>query len=599
MKSVRAFGIMLCLLILSCGTGRDVGENAVEQDFQAAGGVHPVARWVMACRVPGQGFGCFPGDSAFVTRTGMACEVLSQLGCLDLIEDREELAEWIQSKQNDDGGYREADDYYRGKILPWGTTSALEPTWWALKTLKLLGAEPDNPSLTADFIHARQLPEGAFTSYELGWNSTRTKAMSYSTDWAVSSLRELGEPVPDSAKVVEFLQQLQSPEDGCGGFRLGDLQFTIYVTQAGYHAVRALNLLGAGPLRPQALRNFLFSHHGQETDGGFECGHGDQWNNFDHYSRAIDTYSAIRTLVLLGTPLSDDDSSRASKPAGDCARWLCSLQNNDGGFARFGVTEQTPVPSPSEMAATWYAVMALGELGRQIPGPANSVEPVNEVQSHKLKYLYPTIKGDDPVDVWAYRRIAQPIHDYYLRQTGSRIAAVGWLSKWVRCAVAPMNAAFCTGGRSLLMHGFGQCAQMSLMLQQLAISVDYPGRYTRTYSCVGGDVNCEIRIREEGWDKAHWCLFIPFSNEYMDPNVPTPEGKCNGWSGLDCLTFQKLKRRQLNFQSTSKLGDHCFSTLYIETIDYENGKWGEEVTFDTTFTYRSELVKKFYPGESW
>jgi hypothetical protein len=204
------------------------------------------------------------------------------------------------------------------------------------------------------------------------------------------------------------------------------------------------------------------------------------------------------------------------------------------------------------MAATWQAVCTLKMLGGPFPSPANPVPPVDEVQPHTPKYLYPSIKNDDPVDVWAYRRIALPIHKHFLEKRGSHMEAISYLSKWARSAVSPMNAAFGTGGRSLLMHGFGQCGQMSLMLQQLAATVDYPARYSFTFGCFAGDVNCEIRLQEKGWDRAHWCLFIPFTDEFIDPAIVTPDGKTNGWSVLDCTIDLGLQKARLNFPSKTK-----------------------------------------------
>ena len=588
--------VAVMFLLTGCG-GSQPGVEPVKP-VQITG-EHPTVAWILACRVEGEGFGCFPGDSAFVTRTGMACEALAEMGEPGNLPDKESIVSWLKSKQQPDGGFIEAHDYYQNKLLPWGSLSALEPTYWALKTLRLLGSEPDRPKAAARFIRARQLPSGAFDSYELGWNTTRTREMAYSTFWAVAALKELGEPVPDSAQVVEWARSLQDTQSGLGGFRLGDNAFIIYTVQGTYYAVRILELLGARPRRPALVKKFLLSSYGQEADGGFECGHGDNWNNYDHYSRMVDTYGSVYALELLGMPLSDHDTSRASQPASDCADWIASVQNPDGGFARFGVTEQTPLRTPSEMRATWQAVKTLKLLGRELPCPDNLVVPANEVRPHVPGYRYPAIHNDDPAEVWAYRRIALPIYSHYLKESGSRIKALGWLSRWARAAVSPMNAAFCTGGRSLLMHGCGQCAQMSLMLQKLAASVDYPARFSFTKGCVGGDVNCEILVQEEGWGQPHWCLFIPFSNEYPDPAVPTPEGKINGWSGLDCIIDFKNRRNILNFPSRTRLGDHCFLTVRIETIDYNKASWAGEYRMDTLTTYNSEVAKILYPGASW
>ncbi len=106
---------------------------------------------------------------------------------------------------------------------------------------------------------------------------------------------------------------------------------------------------------------------------------------------------------------------------------------------------------------------------------------------HTPLNCHPTIHNDDPAEVWAYRRIALPIYGHFLAETGSRITALGWLSRWVRAVTGPENAVYLTGGRGLLMQGWGQCGEMSLLLQQLASSVDHAARY----SFVIGDVNCE------------------------------------------------------------------------------------------------------------
>ncbi|MBN2289848.1 MAG: terpene cyclase/mutase family protein [Candidatus Glassbacteria bacterium] len=556
-------------------------------------GLHPTAAWILACRVEGEGFGCFPGDSAFVSRTGMAVEALAGLGELGRLQEAGSLVFWLKGRQQPDGGFLEARDFYNGKPLPWGSMSALEPTYWAVKTLKRLGSGPDRPGEAVRFIYARQRDSGAFDACEVGWGGTREAV--YSTFWAVAALRELGAPVPDSARVVGWLRNMQDTRSRRGGFRLSVDNWNFSSVPGTFYAVSALHLLGARPGRPAEVKKYLLSSYGQEADGGFEVGLGDDWNNFDHYSLMQDTYGAVRALDLLGMPLADGDTSRAARPASDCADWICSVQNPDGGFARVGVTDQTPLASPSEMRATWQAVQALKLLGCQVPRPQDAVEPVNEVRPHLPAYRHPTIHNDDPAEVWAYRRIAWPIYSHFLEKTGSRIEALGWLSRWARAVVGPENASYLTGGRGLLMGGWGQCGQMSLMLQQLASSVDHAARY----SFVIGDVNCEILLREKGWEQPHWCLFIPFTNEYPDPGVPSPDGKLNGWSLLDCVIDYNAREKNLNYPSRTELGDHLFASVRVETIDYDRGTWGVEYKMDSLTTYGSEAAVSLYPGAGW
>jgi len=586
--------LLLALAILCCGAPKDERPAAPEKGLSAPSGPHPTVAWILACRVGQGGFGCFPGDSAFVSRTGMAVDALAELGELESLPHRESLVGWLKAQQQPDGGFLEAADFYNNKYLPWGTMSALEPTFWAVKILKILGAEPDRPGDAVRFIKARQRPGGAFDASEVSWGGA-AEAL-YSTFWAVAALKELGSPLPDSAAVVEWAESMQETKALRGGFRLSVDNFNYSSTSGTYYGVRTLSFLGAAPRRPREVKKFLLSSYGQEPDGGFELGHGDDWNNFDHYSLMQETYMALHALEILGMPLKDSDTSRAASPASDCARWIASVQNADGGFARVGVTDQTPLRSPSEMRATWQAVKALKLLGWPAPRPNEPVQSgQSEVQPHVPLHRHPTIHNDDPAEVWAYRRIALPIYSHFLEKTGSRIAALGWLSRWARAVVGPENAVYLTGGRGLLMQGWGQCGEMSLLLQQLASSVDHAARY----SFVIGDVNCEILVAEHGWARPHWCLFIPFTNEYPDPAAPAPDGKLNGWSVLDCIVDYNARRRNLNYPSRTRLGDHLFNSVRIETIDFANGNWDGEFSLDSTTTYTSPVVENLYPQGSW
>lgn len=593
-KHSAILGLFLMIIMLACAAPEGRKAAGVEKGEMAEKGPHPTVTWILACRAGQGGFGCFPGDSAFVSRTGMALDALAELGELENLPQREPLIVWLKGMQQPDGGFLEAADFYNNKYLPWGTMSALEPTYWAVKTLKLLGAEPDRPREAARFIRARQRPGGAFDANEVSWGGAEEAL--YSTFWAVAALKELGRPIPDSAGVVEWAGNMQETRALRGGFRLSVDNYNFSSTSGTYYGVRTLSLLGAAPRRPLEVKKFLLSSYGQEADGGFELGHGDNWNNFDHYSLMQDTYMALHTLEILGMPLKDSDTSRAARPASDCARWIASVQNPDGGFARVGVTDQTPLRSPSEMRATWQAVKALKLLGRKVPGPDDPVKPpATEVQPHMPVHRHPTIHNDDPAEVWAYRRIALPIYRHFLEKTGSRIEALGWLSRWARAVVGPENAVYLTGGRGLLMQGWGQCGEMSLLLQQLASSVDHAARY----SFVIGDVNCEILVAESGWVKPHWCLFIPFTNEYPDPAVFTPDGELNGWSVLDCIVDYNTRQKNLNYPSRTELGDHLFNSVRIETIDFANGNWGEEFRMDSTTAYTSPVVENLYPEGSW
>jgi prenyltransferase beta subunit len=562
----------------------------------APSGPPPTVKWVLACRVGNGGFGCYPGDTAFTSRTGMALEALSDLGFLESLAERDSLITWLKARQGEDGGFMEAPGYYRGrKGLPWGSESALEPTYWGIRALKLLGAVPEDSEAAVAFIRARGKTEGGFDAYEYTWGAAQSTL--YSTFWAVGALMELGEAIPQKAKVGEWVRNHQNTTSRRGGFTLSRDNFNFSSAAGTYYGVRTLSLLDLRPERPEEVKRFLLSSYGQEADGGFEVGHGDDWNNFDHYSRMQDTYGAVAALELLGAPLTDDDSSRTGKPRSACRDWIASVQNADGGFGRLGITDQTPLPSPSEMMATWQAVRALNILGFPVPRPAKAREPLVEIEGHVPEHLHPIVNHHDPSEVRAFRRIAGPIYDHFLETTGSRSEAIFMVSRWVRAAVGPENVSQVrqAAGRSFLMHGWGQCGTMSWVLQAMATSVDHAARGTFAY----GDANTEILVREAAWDRAHWICYIPFTNEYIGADQPAPDGGRNGWSALDLVLNHHRNATFLNYPSKTELGDHRFWRVWLETIDDKLGAWGPETKIDSSWAYGDKRSMEIYPDRSW
>ncbi|MBW7997889.1 MAG: hypothetical protein FVQ81_15230 [Candidatus Glassbacteria bacterium] len=589
----RFTALSLVALILACASPQSPPQ---EPRTLEPSGPHPTYSWIMACRADETGFGWFPGDSAHSSTTGMSLETLARLGALDSLPDGDELAAWLKGRQQSDGGFIEKDGYFgKGKTLPWGTQSSLEATYWGVKALALLGSQPDNPSAVAAFIAARQRESGAFDASEYAGKTV--ESATYTTYWAVGALKTLGLAVPDSARLVDWLQMQQETKAMRGGFSLSPDGFLFSSAQGTGFAVSTLDMLGAGPKRPGDVKKFLLSTRGQEADGGFELGHGDDWNNCDHYSRTADTWHAVRALHLIGLPLSDSDLSRAARPATDCAAWLSSVQNPDGGFARFGSTDQTPVRPPSEMQATWQAVSTLELLGRPVPRPSAPVPPREEIVIPPMNHRHPAIDFDDPVEIWAYRRIAEPVYREALERTGSRVEAIGAVSKWARNAIGPENHAHDrkVEGRGKLAHGWGQCGSMSWLVQALAAGIDYPARGAYVFA----DANVEVLIREDDWDAPHWVCFIPFTNEWVDHRLETREGARNGWSALDIAINYRINKRDYIYPSLTKLGDHRYWRVWIELVDAEGGNWGPDTRIDTSMTYTSEGAIKAYPDGSW
>ncbi len=573
----------LCLLLAGCAS-----QNTPSDTSALA---HPTAQWILACRVGNGGFGCYPGDSAFTSRTGMALEALEALGALESLPQRDSLVAWLQARQQKDGGFLESESYLCGKELPWGTKSALEPTYWALHTLRMLDAAPTEPEAAYTFVTGRQKESGGYDAYEYCFGASPDAL--FSTFWALGALRELGRAVPDSARTLEWVLDQQETEDRRGGFAL-DMDWHYGSVAGSYYGMKCLELLGGWPRHPERLRQFLLGMYGQEPDGGFECGHGQGWSQ-DHFSRTEDTHAAVSVMHLLGQPLADRDHSRAPLPRTDCVRWLGSVQNADGGFGRFGVNGNIFLPPPSEMRATWQAALALRLLGADIPRPAHPVKPSPEVQVHVPQFRHPCVNSDDPAEVWAFRRIALPIYEHFFQLTGSRLKALGMVNRWASAAVAPHNGAWLTQGRGILIHGWGQCGTMSWLFQELATSIDFATRA----SFIIADVNCEVKVQEPGWDRAHWCLFVPFTNEFPDPTLLPPDSTDSGWSILDMAVNYRLMQQDPERLSPTHIAARLFSKVTIETVDPDNGTWGQEFKVDSTTTYSSPVADSLYPDQSW
>ena len=575
---------------LACGAPD--WESRTGEEPPATGGAHPIVEWVLACRSGNGGFGCWPGDSAFTSRTGMALEALSDLGALENLEAKDELVAWIKARRQPDGGFLEADDFYNGQKLPWGSQSALEPTYWAVRALELLGAKLERPEAAAEFIIARMSENGGYDAWEYAFRGSPEGL--YTTFWAVGALKILGVPIPEAGKTLEWVCSMQETKGKRGGFSLSNGNWKFSSVAGCYYALRTLDLLGGKPKKPGEVKKFLLSDYGQEADGGFEVGHNKGWRQ-NHYSRTEDTYYGVYALELLGKPLSDMDSSRAKRPRMDCKVWLASRQNPDGGFSRFVISEHTPLPSPSEMRATWHAVRALKLLEAEFPVPLNPVIPGNELQVHVPKYKHPMVDCDDPANVWALRRIALPIYEHFLKVTGSKLEAIGRLNRWASAATGPHNSAWITQGRGILMHGWGQCGTMGHLLQQMVTTLDFPARV----SFIIADVNCEVLVQEDGWDKPHWCLFVPFTHEHPNAQLTCPDGKKNGWSVLDMVVDYRMRKKDPSRPRPTRIADRLFAKVRVETIDPVAGKWLKEYPMDSTTTYESPVVEKLYPDGSW
>ncbi len=584
MRQVLLLLTVLVVCLAACGP------RAASSEAPA----HPTAEWLLACRAGTGGFGWYPGDSAFTSCTGMALEALAELDELERLEGREALVAWLQERQQPDGGFIERGDYAHGKPMPWGSPSALEPTYWAVRALELLGARPRDPESAGAFVRARRSENGGYDAYEYAFGAAKESL--YTTFWAVATLRSLGLPSTDSAKTVEWVraQQDTDPRGRRGGFSLSNDDW-FFASPAGcYYALRTLNLLGSAPARPDSVKPFLLSEYGQEPDGGFETGHHRGWRQ-NHYSRTEDTYAAVTALELLGKPLSDQDSSRAAHPRSDCIAWLKAARTRMAVSPAAGSASTPRCPRPAKCGPPGRRCGRWRSSGRRPRSRPRPVRPVNEVQPHQVAHRHPCVDDSDPCEVWAYRRIALPIYEHYLAETGSRLAALGMVNRWAAAAVGPHNGAWITGGRGILMHGWGQCGTMSWLFQEMAATLDYPARP----SFIIADVNCELLVREDSWEAPHWCLFVPFTYEYPQAELVCPDGQANGWSVLDMVVDYRLRKTDPARPRPTAISDRLFAQVRVETVDPVTGRWGREIAMDSTTTYDDPRLAELYPDRSW
>ncbi|MFP4522050.1 MAG: prenyltransferase/squalene oxidase repeat-containing protein, partial [Fibrobacterota bacterium] len=194
---------------------------------------HPSASWIIAGRNGNGGFGCYPGDYGYTSRTGMALLALRDLGALDRLENKKELVSWLLARQNPDGGFYESENYYSGSQaagvpeMPWASSSGLQPTLWAVRALKILGKEIPNKKKIAGFVNKLSLikfPEknsseeekyclvpikeeihAPFSSFEA--SAKKGFGTLYSAYWALSILKEIGRELPPPEQIFRYMEE--------------------------------------------------------------------------------------------------------------------------------------------------------------------------------------------------------------------------------------------------------------------------------------------------------------------------------------------------------------------------------------------------------
>jgi hypothetical protein len=259
-------------------------------------------------RLPG------PGNSAkdFLRNLAESLEALDALGASLDGSERRRLQELMLQLRNPEGAWTreiELEGDPNGDVkLPIGKyravlrrDSQVEPTYWAVAALNMLGVELEDRKTTIEFLHERQFPDGGFNN---GPSSTPRTFLS-STLHAVEALNLLGEKPKRTRKSILWLQARQELNPilrvlggAYGGFASGkpeigwseltgakkptkmeepSLLFT-------HEAVKALSTLGARPTKVDRCISYVLE---QRTRFGFGRG----WSS--------DTLQALSVLETL------------------------------------------------------------------------------------------------------------------------------------------------------------------------------------------------------------------------------------------------------------------------------------------------------------
>ncbi len=318
-----------------------------------------------------------PYDATLV-RSMSAAHVEAALDAITLLggtpSDPVAAQNFLLSLETPDGGFR---------LTNISTKASLKGTFFSLKALELLGANPsnvtktlqwllnwipqqggfggfpgDDPSLreTFDAVYALSLAGhpiphvqdilnfvSSYRNPDGGYGLTGSNVES--TFRAVTIYSLLGEPFPNASQTIAFLQGLQQSD---GGFikrpGAGPPSYVIST----YRAVAALHLLNATPSNVLGAIAFLQSN--QNSDGGFG---GFNYGTNRDTSDVSSTYRAVRALYLLNaTPLNVQGA----------IEFLQQSQNPDGGFKRGSYVNTLP-KNVSGAVYTYSAVRALQILG--------------------------------------------------------------------------------------------------------------------------------------------------------------------------------------------------------------------------------------------
>jgi hypothetical protein len=241
----------------------------------------------------------------------------------------QEALQYIQMRQNEDGGYSFAR----------GAESSAADTYYGIQVLKMLGAEPRNAAKTINFMRSLQREDGSFDSVNVAY-------------YVVKTLDELGAKLHRPFK--GFILSLQTSQ-GEFGVLEADMESPSELEMT-YLSLELLRTVEHS-LSFAKTKDIILTR--QNRDGSF---------GRSGYSRLGATYHALASLSLLGFDV------RTLRRTED---WVRACEIPSGGFR----TNPESFDSYFIMDDVYFGVKCLDVLGKNYRFPSQTLDLVTKFQN--------------------------------------------------------------------------------------------------------------------------------------------------------------------------------------------------------------------------
>jgi len=241
----------------------------------------------------------------------------------------DKIVQYIQDRQNEDGGY----------FFAKGAESAAQDTYHAIKILKALYVEPLRQFDTARFLRFLQHGDGSFDSIKVAY-------------YVASALHELRSKT--SLSFDRYVLSTQRPDGGFGSLE-ADVESSSEL-ETTYMALKLLELDGR-ELHSDERINLIFSFRNPEGSFG-KSG----------YSTSASTYYAVAILRLEGYDV---------RSLSDMLKWVRSCEIPTGGFRR---TSESVDPYLL-MEDSYFCVKILQIMGEMCRYPHETLRLMSRFQN--------------------------------------------------------------------------------------------------------------------------------------------------------------------------------------------------------------------------